>query len=452
MPKLVENPAEIEKFMKEKQANEVDLADALLKSFNSKPLIDELRTIVGVGLSELIALNEMTRDLTLVINKAMADVMKDEFKNGMAVLTALGGKLPKGAKQPMKVELPAALPQIEDQLHTLDAFQCSDVIRLYGSMCEGLAKKLGKDGSYQAFMKFTGAPDQKAAYAAWQKSPAGKEFLAAVEKSFKDANGAISDVKKALTHMKELDTLRDGLKYRDLEKQDPTVWDKGALAYGRHRVRQAKLDKDGHVVNRLAMGEVEARLAEERKGGATVWKLLDSSTIGLMDRVFGLVPASDISGTTVDSTFFMEKMFLPPSAVSPDPVFWMLPLATIVAGNHHSMIEVAIPLSTMKKLDYVNGLYTTLLPKGATLGASAIEAALKKAEADPRNRHMLIFYSAKAKPAGCFLFEAGDLAAWKKLADAKTLHTSFGELMKGTAEKGWPKKAEIEAFIKAHAH
>src|SRR4051812_17935709 len=125
MPTLIENPAEVEKFMKEKQQNEVDLGDALLKAFNSKPLIDELRLIVACGLSELITLNEMTRDLTTVVNKAMADVMREEVKINMAVLTALG-KPPKGAK-PMKIELPAALPQIQDQLHTLDAFQCSDI-------------------------------------------------------------------------------------------------------------------------------------------------------------------------------------------------------------------------------------------------------------------------------------------------------------------------------------
>src|SRR5262245_53869761 len=113
MPQLVEKPADVEKFIQEKQQNEVDLAEALMKVFNSKGVIDELRLIVGCGLSELITLNEMTRDLTTVVNKAMADVMREEVKINMAVLTALG-KPPKGAK-PMKIELPAALPQIQDQ-------------------------------------------------------------------------------------------------------------------------------------------------------------------------------------------------------------------------------------------------------------------------------------------------------------------------------------------------
>lgn len=447
MPKLVENPAEIEKFMKEKQQNEVDLSDALLKAFNSKPLIDELRAIVGVGLSQLITLHEMTRDLTTVVNKAMADVMREELKINMQVLTALG-KTPKGAK-PMKIELPAALPSIQDQLHTLDAVQCSDVIRLYGSMCEGLAKKLGKDGHYQAFMRFSGKDAQKE-YDAWQKSPTGKAFIEAVEESFKNEVKGQEKVKDVLQKWKDLDALRDGLKYRDVAQKDPTVWDKGALAYGRHRVRMSKLDKDGHIVGQLVFGEIEARLAEERKGGSTIWHLKDTSTIGLMDHVFGLVHASDISGTTVDSTFFLEKMFLTSSVISKDPVFWALPLATIVAGNHHSTIEVGIPLSTMKKIDYVCGLYTTLAPKGATLGASAIQAALAKAEDDARNRLMLVFYSAKQKPAGAYVFADNELAAWKKLADARTLHATFGELMKSMSEKGWPKKAEIEALMKRH--
>ena len=134
--------------------------------------------------------------------------------------------------------------------------------------------------------------------------------------------------------------------------------------------------------------------------------------------------------------------------MSGDPIFWMLPLATIVAGNHHSVIEVAIPLSNMKKIDYDCGVYTSLMPTGASLGASAIQGALAKAEKDPRNRLMLAFYSAKGKTAGCYLFEAKELAAWRKFADAKTLHAKFGDLMKAVAEKGWPKKAEIEAFMK----
>ncbi|HVY62937.1 MAG TPA: hypothetical protein VHF22_14865 [Planctomycetota bacterium] len=435
MAKLIENAAEVTGYLKAKQLNEVALADDLLAVFGGKPAIDELRTFAGLGLSELITLNESTRDMTAMINKAMTDVMVAENKNNMKLLTDLAG-----LKHAKPIELPAALPEVLAHVKELDASQCSDLIRLYVGIAEGLEKRLDKDGHFKAVM--TGL-EKDENYRSWAASPAGKEFLALAESSFKDRGQAATAVETKLKEWSGLVKTRDRMKVGGKD-----VWNKDlALAFGRHRVNQKKLDATGHLVDKASMGEVEAWLAETRKGGATVWKILDTSTIGLIDRVFGLVAAADISGTTVDSTFFMTKMIEGSALCSHDPIFWMLPLATIVAANHHSTVEVAIPLTQMGKLDYACGFYTTLMPKGAKLCAGPVQAVLQKHEKDPRNRHMLVFYAGKGKVAGCWVMEEKDLAAYRKLAAAGTLLKRFQGLMGKLKVKGWPAKEEIRALL-----
>ena len=54
------------------------------------------------------------------------------------------------------------------------------------------------------------------------------------------------------------------------------------------------------------------------------WKIQDTSTIGVIDRVFGLPYGADISGTTADELYFLTGCA---DINSGDPVMRMLPLA-----------------------------------------------------------------------------------------------------------------------------
>jgi len=156
----------------------------------------------------------------------------------------------------------------------------------------------------------------------------------------------------------------------------------------------------------------------KQTGGVMVWKITDSSTIGKIDRVFGLPYGADISGTTTDNLYFLSGWA---DVSKGDPLVMMLPLAAIVGEYHHSLLEVAAAMSLRKVVNYSIGFYSTLLPNLPSdvkpmSQRSAIEGLLKTAEEDTRNKHVLLYYGSTSKIAGCYLAEGGDLGAFKKLA------------------------------------
>jgi hypothetical protein len=152
-------------------------------------------------------------------------------------------------------------------------------------------------------------------------------------------------------------------------------------------------------------------------GGAMEWKMQDSSTLGIIDRVFGLPFGADISGTTCDELYFLTGWA---DASKGDPLVMMLPLAVIVGEYHHALLEVAAAMSLRKVVSYCIGFYTTLLPPlpggVAPLPQRAdVAALLKRIESDPRNQHILLHYNKNQKIAGCFIAEGNDLGGFKKL-------------------------------------
>ena len=73
-----------------------------------------------------------------------------------------------------------------------------------------------------------------------------------------------------------------------------------------------------------------------------------------------------------------------------DKMFFMPPLATIVAGAHHSTLEVATPLSQNGLIDYAVGQYTSLYPKHrkSNPAAGGLKSALEAAEKHKQNHLM----------------------------------------------------------------
>lgn len=158
---------------------------------------------------------------------------------------------------------------------------------------------------------------------------------------------------------------------------------------------------------------------------------MEKDTCGKMDQVFGLMAGATISGTTADNIFFIKRFASPKM----DPIFFLLPAATIVSGGHHSLLEVALPLMLNGINDYTVGLYSTLFPRGSEIksapaGAARIRSTLRSAEDDSTNHLMLLHYSGNT-PAGCILYESRlsqDKQMWGRMQTGTVLMQLFKSL------------------------
>ena len=438
MPKLVEEPKKVAVWVQEKQQLEVELSQKLLAIFNAPPLINTLRELADKALEEILTLTDVAMDHSILLYKSIVDALKAEQKANMALLKNFGD--PASGVGKLKVELPAQLNDVRKNVGKFSAAECSDLIRLYGTIIEEAAKR-----DKAQFALYEGAKKQyKIEMDKFLTTPAGKDFKAIIEKGLKEGKAG-----PAIAEQVRLDDLKKAFRVEAGEAKGKfgAVWNQGQIAdYGRHRINKKVAASDySDQIEKAGIGEVQASLIA-KGGGQSLFALKDSSTIGKIDRMFGLVPAADISGTTTDTIFFMEKLF---SAyyTTLDPVFYVLPLATIVAGAHHSLVEVALPLSLNGIIDYSIGAYGTLLPKGAKVGAGAIQKVLQEAEKDPRNRRMLLFYNTAKKPieeAGCYLYEPSEKQFFDFANGKKAL--PFFQKFK-TAAEGWPSKAEVFKMV-----
>lgn len=144
-----------------------------------------------------------------------------------------------------------------------------------------------------------------------------------------------------------------------------------------------------------------------------------TSSVLQLDRLFGLVVACDISGTTADCVFALEVVApLVPPQLQMTAAYHMLPLGTIVANLHHSLLEVALVLSLNDEADYHIGFFDTLKPKRAHVlppELGAIEGAM--AMADDRMKrlglHHVRYYRGDGSVEGAFQFEGVQLMALK---------------------------------------
>lgn len=173
--------------------------------------------------------------------------------------------------------------------------------------------------------------------------------------------------------------------------------------------------------------------------GIKRWNIMEKDTTGKMDQVFGLTPGATISGTTTDNIYFIKKF----SRLRLDPIYFLLPLAAIVAGGHHTLLEVALPLSLNGLVQYEIGFYSTLFPKRGALpeqpdGIREIKLLLGNYEKHKYNHLMLTYYSGIAQPAGCFLYNRiSEEKSWKKFAKAdEILMNKFKTLLP------WPKRLD----------
>lgn len=267
-----------------------------------------------------------------------------------------------------------SLSNIANNVPGLTAEECSDVIRIYGEVVEECAELLKHQPQKQGFVPPPSNPLQPY---------------------------------QALSAQKKNDFRLGG---------DP-VWKEG-------RQRESKAP--------LADTPVKEFIGSQR-GGISNTSLKDTSTVLKIDRAFGLMEAADISGTTTDSIFFVDRFSRLFAAqfqqdlfrgALDDPIFQLLALATLIAGGHHSVLESALSLSLNHRLTdvcYKIGLYTSLLPETSRHPAKgAIQHVLELAERNTRNRLMLVYYDRPQSIGGGLLFakQGAERALFARIAEA----------------------------------
>ncbi|MBL8632651.1 MAG: hypothetical protein JNM40_05455 [Myxococcales bacterium] len=409
MPKL-RSAEEATKLVQEKQQLEVSLAWELLEIFNkTKDLIDPLRDCADLAIQEMICIRDG-------IGPESVQAAIDAEKGIMQLLKKqrVTSKLKDdGTPKTKSVEKAKNLEILLREVPKLDAQEVSDVVRLYGTFVEKAAEN-GKLASFykevnakkDGFRKGSGKINDKAV---WNQLGKGDKTL----DTGRHRNFLLGELKDDKTKA-TLETLKKALPKNEY---DALIVD--------------LIAEIGANYEKTSRGAVQNFLVS-MQGGQAAFALADTSTVGRLDRVFGLVPAADISGTTADTIFFLSKF---PKI---DPIFYVLPLATIVAGAHHSLIEVALPLSQNGFIDYHIGFYSSLYPSSTKhSAAAAIKKALEMAEKEALNHYLLVFYSKDGKKIeGAYEFlpsEKDALAAFRKFAkatDAMALFSKQGKLDK----------------------
>jgi len=412
MPTWNNSADDVTQKIKEKQMLEVSLAWDLLEIFNeSKSLIGFYRAAVETALAEMISASYEDKEMKKITpagKSVQAAIAKEKplikvlsrFMPGTVPQELTGDKLlatnPRATKT-ADVKEPKDLVNLHADVGTFDSQDCSDIIRLYGTFVE-LA---GKDG-VEAIVE------------------SGTIKYAELEKARKAPQKGVTQ------------------DWYDVWNQD---WSKGAT-YGRHRQAFPKQYTDVMAKKKSQILTVQEFLISF-KGGQSIFQLKDTSTVGKIDAMCGLVPAADISGTTTDTIAFIQRFFGMMFLGEFDKLFFMLPLATIVAGAHHSMLEVALPLSQNKYFSYSVGEYTSLMIPSKDAAAKEIEKSLKAAEDHKYNHLMCVAYDGpkNPKPVGAYVFGDKEKAAYFKMTEATKL---IGALQK---EDPFPTQAGVKAFL-----
>ncbi|HEX7866504.1 MAG TPA: hypothetical protein VF555_16225 [Variovorax sp.] len=294
--------------------------------------------------------------------------------------------------------------------------QCGNLIRFYGEVIDSCSTLTASFSAERARYFL----DERAKQIGWRYGGGGEAFKASRDPSY------VAKADKGMVWQKT--PTKKGTSW---QSTPDGAWTKVAstaeVGGGRIRVKAGNFFGGGGgtanpyydlIPGNLFQNDTLRNLhVGKRFGGVMVWKIEDTSTIGKIDRTFGLPYGADISGTTTDNLYFLTGWA---DISSGDPLLMMLPLAAIVGEYHHSLLEVAAAMTLRKVISYSIGFYTTLLPtlpKGKTAldQRGAVQTILSAAENDPRNKHILIHYNRANQIAGCFLAEPGEYDLFKKL-------------------------------------
>ena len=342
---------------------EQNLALDLLAEFDneSNGLIGPLRQMAGKALEDLLSENIPIQDFATALESLAArrggvwSAMGDEKLLSIWQQNGWQGGIANRHKPNI------ALQQLQGKAQHLTASQCSDIIRLYGAVAEKWGAAPGLTGGQLDTLKERYRPGGKMVWGAHARVRA------------KPAQGAIP---------------------------------------GEHKQWQMPAAVHGIDFKQAGKGQVKEMLPDQRRSiNVTVF-----STVKKVDNAFGLPLGADISGTTADSMFFVER-FARRCRIKYDPIYQLLALATLVAARHHALLEVALTMTLNKIITYSIGFYSTLLPPGSTHTArAAIDGVFKEHERHDWNEHILAYFDQHHRRVGGYLFEGGEIDRFKKLA------------------------------------
>jgi hypothetical protein len=401
------NLAPVARWIQEKQQLEVMLAWDLLETFNTAPeLIGPLRVAAEAALREMLDMPSSAVLAAINAEKKIMQLLHTHLPNRMR---GTHGNL-NAIKNPGDAEIRVSdLETLASRIDLIDAQYCSDIVRLYGTAVENLPDKT--QNTLKDSHRIGGLDN-------WNQL--GKSNTIGSHGRHRRVDpttaNAIAETRQAFS-----DTSRYYSGRPDL------------IAQG----HAALNEEHAATMSRLGIGGVQDFLISQG-GGQAIFKLAETSSVARLDRIFGLVEAADISGTTADTIYFLNRFLS-------DPVFYLLPLATIVAGGHHSLVEVALPLSLNGFIDYHIGYYQSLLPLRPTntvgRGFQAIRAALAAAESSSMNRHMMVFYAGPNKVAGCILSGLGD-GRYRSFASGRAA------LQMARSAPAWPTVWDVTALAR----
>lgn len=293
----------------------------------------------------------------------------------------------------------AALERVWRASNRWSASDCSDLIRLFGDICE---KNQGKT----------------------------------VEYSEEDGGGS--------AHYE--DNIRDFENYKpdnyffavDPGKKGKPEYEKGYERFKKKNVPISRTRASGDNKDVHARGKQAPHIEMGRKNirtykmggpfyGIKQFRLMPKSTVRKVDIAFGLPAGADASGTTADSILVINRVKsfiegynalnidLGIGAKGDEYMIQMLPLVTMVSLGHHTLFESALTLTYHNYINYAVGFYDTLMPvplRGGgrcgdlVKGSGAVGAALKTACKDAGNKHMLAYYDGRERCYKGFLFES----------------------------------------------
>ena len=256
-------------------------------------------------------------------------------------------------------ETRGSLQDVTNQWQSLGAQECSDVIRLYGAAVEELGGQLNT---------------LKETY-----RPGGDPIWKDGRIRSKPGPGAIPD--------------------------EHTNWQIPAVVHG----------IDFKQAGAMKM-KTNIPLPPREQGQQRFFTPTMTSTVKKIDKAFGLPVGADISGTTTDSIFFIERLARRCN-IPYDPLYQLLALATLVAARHHAVIESALSLTLNKIITYKIGFYNSLLPSDSKHQAkAAISSVLSEHENHDWNVHILVYFDQPERVVGGYQFEGGEINRFKELA------------------------------------
>lgn len=373
------DPYEVQLRAKEFYQNELALARNLVSVFERGELKRDLNQLVYRGMHWLEQQEQYEKALIKALDEEKSLTLWETTKGTNELLPGRYGRNPGGVKQAC----------LAAQNGALKAPYCSDLIRLMGTIVEeGKKLELPPKWAVDEFKK----KEDRRTPAPLSNDDKGNPLPLALTAPATDRTAMVwGDQKRA--DLKELgekgkgmgpvlpghEGFRDeqGLSGGDWVKKGSGIWEQkkpGDVYQGRMRGKIEKGREDKKLSgyeDQMVHAWFRGLLLKEAKGSMPD-KYLDKdkqeqansleSVVGKMERAFGYpaeVMGADISGTTADSTYVVEN-FAPQEGL--DPIMYLLPFATIVAGGHHHLLEVAATLTLYGKIDYTVGLYDTILP------------------------------------------------------------------------------------------